>query len=436
MRKLNIYQILGSFLFIATLPAYAIDIAEGCVQHQHATDKNVFNWRYYLNINADLAIAGLQTPEEACNHWLINGIREGRQAHAGFHSIQYLNRHTDLLEAYGNDYAESIVHFVNHGNKEGRMGYQENGILLGQLTTTISSLAQDGKIFIGTSQRNAGAIDSLIFDNVEFINATDHGRELQIAYSSNYGGRYNPTEAGSCADDLGYSTSAILRSISASDGNMSTTNNPAFWFKPGNDKNCGGGVNSNVTANNHIINKSISIGIPKYPNAVNFTGQIQVNEVPHQDPLDATGPKLLFELPTGYMAGEFNRVYQYNLSNSVIKEITNSSCMILGCWTNDPLIYATKDLSHAMAVCSVNASGASFTNIPAKYIAWGPLGSTVPFHATTKWSVIRLINDNITSGTEINFSTLLLVAKSSDNTNAVDKLKNDLSNLQRDGYCI
>lgn len=66
----------------------------------------------------------------------------------------------------------------------------------------------------------------------------------------------------------------------------------------------------------------------------------------------------------------------------------------------------------------------------------GPLGSTVPFHATTKWSVIRLINDNITSGTEINFSTLLLVAKSSDNTNAVDKLKNDLSNLQRDGYCI
>lgn len=87
----------------------------------------------------------------------------------------------------------------------------------GQLHTTIQ---QDnyggGKIFVSASLRTVGAISSLIVNNFEYINAYDHGREMQIALVDNtYGQGYNPTEAGTCLDDIGYSTKSRYLSSSA-----------------------------------------------------------------------------------------------------------------------------------------------------------------------------------------------------------------------------
>ncbi|ELR11362.1 uncharacterized protein ACA1_134290 [Acanthamoeba castellanii str. Neff] len=45
---------------------------------------------------------------------------------------------------------------------------------------------------------------------MQFINAADHGRELQYAISNQYGECYNLTEAGSMNDGAGPTTSSVL----------------------------------------------------------------------------------------------------------------------------------------------------------------------------------------------------------------------------------
>ena len=77
--------------------------------------------------------------------------------------------------------------------------------------------AQAGKseLVIKTTTRLAGAIDSLTWDGKEFINSTDHGRQLQSASNLDAGSpisdeTYNPTEAGS-RDDANHGCCRFLR---------------------------------------------------------------------------------------------------------------------------------------------------------------------------------------------------------------------------------
>jgi len=82
----------------------------------------VFDADFYLKTHPDLGNAGLHTKEQATNHWCSYGIREGRQAISSFHSKQYLDIYSDLQKAFGNDYGAAIVHYINNGIAEGRVG--------------------------------------------------------------------------------------------------------------------------------------------------------------------------------------------------------------------------------------------------------------------------------------------------------------------------
>ncbi len=71
-------------------------------------------------------------------------------------------------------------------------------------------------LVIRTTSRLAGAIDSVKWDGVEFIDSHDHGRQLQSAINADVDGVfhvecYNPTEAGSVADALGPNPPAVSR---------------------------------------------------------------------------------------------------------------------------------------------------------------------------------------------------------------------------------
>src|SRR5690242_16936202 len=77
--------------------------------------------------------------------------------------------------------------------------------------TTISGKFQNSEIVVGASKRFAGAIDSLTWNGREFINAYDHGRELQSAVQFNGAVEcLNPTEAGSLDDDRGATSTSQL----------------------------------------------------------------------------------------------------------------------------------------------------------------------------------------------------------------------------------
>jgi hypothetical protein len=80
----------------------------------------------------------------------------------------------------------------------------------------IRSFDRDNEIVLRTSARYAGAVASLTFRGVEYIDIKDHGRQMQSASSvDSLGECYNPTEAGNRAD-RGRSTSRLLNATSGS----------------------------------------------------------------------------------------------------------------------------------------------------------------------------------------------------------------------------
>ncbi len=80
----------------------------------------VFDATYYSNKYPDLKAAFGTDATKLYNHFLNNGIYEGRQGCAAFDAKTYLDKYSDLKAVYGTDYAQAINHYLVHGYKEGR----------------------------------------------------------------------------------------------------------------------------------------------------------------------------------------------------------------------------------------------------------------------------------------------------------------------------
>ena len=105
------------------------------------------------------------------------------------------------------------------------------------LTNGDSSIS-NGVLTLKTSNSHAGAITSLIWNNKNFINNHDFGRQMQVAWAYNDAGEcYNPTEAGNSHNQ---SLSRFL-SGEISSYTIKTISNPSFWLLPGDSstRTCG-----------------------------------------------------------------------------------------------------------------------------------------------------------------------------------------------------
>lgn len=85
----------------------------------------VFNAKYYADNNPDLKSAFGYNEKSLFNHWLENGIKEGRQASPVFNSSYYLYNNSDLKKAFGMNYKKAYDHFISNGYKEGRSSSKE-----------------------------------------------------------------------------------------------------------------------------------------------------------------------------------------------------------------------------------------------------------------------------------------------------------------------
>ncbi|MCM2323405.1 MAG: hypothetical protein NDJ90_09105 [Oligoflexia bacterium] len=83
----------------------------------YTTDARAFRPADYGSRNSDLA--GLSELELGA-HWLLHGIREGRQASPDFWTVRYLSLYPDLQVAFGADYRAALEHYFHHGLAEGR----------------------------------------------------------------------------------------------------------------------------------------------------------------------------------------------------------------------------------------------------------------------------------------------------------------------------
>ena len=211
---------------------------------------------------------------------------------------------------------------------------------------SISAKVNGSALTLRTSARMAGAIDSITWRGKQFINAYDHGRELQSASSfDGYGECLNPTEAGSDKDGPGPQSSSRLVSGKARGRTLETTIEMAYWLVPGTPYHtaCGSHAdfrrakNEGVRSSDLLI-KRVTIGVQGVSNAIAY----DVTFVTAEDHQSAT-----FEAITGYMPPEFSEFLAYNPATRTILPLTDGPGE-----QPMPVMLATTDHNFAMGIFS------------------------------------------------------------------------------------
>lgn len=81
----------------------------------------VFDPNYYANSYADLKSAFGTDSNKLFEHFINNGMREGRQAILSFNVHKYRMLYLDLQNAFGGDLKRYYQHYITDGNREGRI---------------------------------------------------------------------------------------------------------------------------------------------------------------------------------------------------------------------------------------------------------------------------------------------------------------------------
>ena len=197
-------------------------------------------------------------------------------------------------------------------------------------------------LVIRTTSRLAGAIDSVKWDGVEFIDSHDHGRQLQSALNADVDGVfhvecYNPTEAGSVVDALGPKSTSRLEFLSTKDGLLTTRTQMAYWLAPG--MKSGGHLAQNTTLlSGHILKKQVRIGRPGMNHVLDY-------KVTFDLPSDRPHKFLQFEALTGYMPWSFSEELRFDAKTSTLVPLPRQDGE-----QRDPVVLSTPSGSHAMGV--------------------------------------------------------------------------------------
>jgi len=210
--------------------------------------------------------------------------------------------------------------------------------------STIRGKTGETEIVIRTTDRLAGAIDSLTWNGKEFINSYDHGRQLQSALSFDGGAddkfwaeRFNPTEAGSRLDHTGDRSTSQLLELRADANELFTKVRMAFWLAPG-EKSFGRLALNQTALSNHHHSKRVRIGWQGHTNVIRYetTFQIADNE-PHR--------YAQFEALTGYMPPEFSKFWYWVADTNQLNQLDDGPGE-----QPFPVILSTPDLQFAMAI--------------------------------------------------------------------------------------
>jgi hypothetical protein len=178
-------------------------------------------------------------------------------------------------------------------------------------------------IQITSADNFAGAISSLRWDGVEFIDSNDHGRLLQSAVQfDGLSEAINPTEAGASADER-ESSSVLLSRVTEAD-HLATVTRMAYWLPY-----------QGRVLSDHILRKDVRIS----GNVIRYETTFEMAESHFE---------AQYESLTGYMPLAFSRMWALQDDGSLV-ELASPG---IGKWTEQdkPLIFSTADGSHAMGV--------------------------------------------------------------------------------------
>lgn len=234
----------------------------------------------------------------------------------------------------------------------------------------IRARAGKSEIVIRTTSRLAGAIDSLTWDGMEFIDSFDHGRQLQSAsnlYSGTpyHGETFNPTEAGSRSNGAGPTSTSRLLHLTADGNELQTTTQMAFWLRPG-EKSGGHPARNTSPLSNHLLTKRVRIGIEGLPHVIQYDATFSL-------PVGERHTMAQFEAVTGYMPARFSRFLAFESSTGKLVPLSDGPGE-----QSRPVVLSTPDGKYAMGVYSPqqpspgwkNAGYGRFRFSPQKVVKW------------------------------------------------------------------
>lgn len=201
-------------------------------------------------------------------------------------------------------------------------------------------------IVVTTTARLAGAIHSVTWNGVEFIDSLDHGRQLQSACSFDCGDpksfwpeAYNPTEAGSRKDHVGPKSTSKLLGIQATKNSLDTISAMAYWLAPGEKSNRFPARNTKVLSD-VLLTKSVVVGAPGAPHALDYRVTFSVRKT-EQHTLAQ------FEALTGYMPPAFSKFWTFDPATKKLAELSDGPGE-----QALPVVFSTPDEKYAMGVWS------------------------------------------------------------------------------------
>lgn len=256
--------------------------------------------------------------------------------------------------------------------------------------------------------RFAGAISSLTFRGVQYVDIADHGREIQSALQlDGLGECLNPTEAGTKADGTKLSSSSVLQAISNTNNVLQTQTRAAYWLAPGEyyGKPCSpstsvSSAQNSTVLSDYVISRSTSFDAAS-PNLIRADTTFSFPENRSSASIEAL---------TGYLPASFNTWLSYDRASRTLVKLTNTSA---NQQTTSPVIVAQSNGQHAMGVIS---PGISASNPNGAYFAYFTFGGSQP---TSKWSCVYGQN-GISAGTQSTYSCLMAVGTVDEVTNALN----------------
>lgn len=263
------------------------------------------------------------------------------------------------------------------------------------------------EIVLTTTSRLAGAIHSLRWDNREFVDSFDHGRQLQSACSFGDGPRgfhaegYNPTEAGSRNDGRGDKSSSRLLKLLAEKNELETVTQMAFWLAPGQTSEGKSARNDRVLSN-HLLCKRVRIGVNNaLANVIDYRVRFSIPEGERHRFAQ-------FEAATCYMPADFSRFWRFASKSGELLTLDDGPGE-----QPLPIVFATENGSHAMGIWSPDQPSKGFEK--AGYGRWRFKDAKV-----VKWNcVFRLMDANGVKPGDYSFQCYMAVGTIEDVRNAM-----------------
>jgi hypothetical protein len=209
----------------------------------------------------------------------------------------------------------------------------------------IRDSAGGSEIVITTTNRCAGAIHSLTWNGKEFIDSTDHGRQLQSASNLDAGKQpffpetFNPTEAGSARDGAGKKSTSKLLELRTKDNELVTKSLMAFWLAPG-EKSQGHPALNDKRLSDHSLAKQVRIGFKDWKSVLDYRVTFTIPEKERHTYAQ-------FEALTGYMPPDFSRFESFDPKTEKLEPLDDGPGE-----QSRPIVFSTESGSHAMGIFS------------------------------------------------------------------------------------